>query len=73
MLTAPPLSKVPEATLIFWIIKILATTLAKPGGDAVSMSMNFGYLVGTGIFAALFIITVGAQIKARKFHPRCIG
>ncbi len=63
------LSKVPEVTLIFWIIKILATTLGETGGDAVSMSMNLGYLVSTGIFAVLFIIAVIAQIKADKFHP----
>lgn len=63
------LSKVPEVTLIFWVIKILATTLGETGGDAVSMSMNLGYLVGTGIFAAIFIVAVIAQIAARKFHP----
>ena len=63
------LSKVPEVTLIFWIIKILATTLGETGGDAVSMSMNLGYLVGTAIFAAIFIAFVLAQIKAKKFHP----
>ena len=62
-------SKVPEVTLIFWIIKIFATTLEETGGDAVSMSMNLGYLVGTGIFAAIFVITVIAQISARRFHP----
>ena len=63
------LSKVPEVTLIFWIIKILATTLGETGGDAVSMSMNLGYLVGTAIFAVIFIAFVYAQIKAKKFHP----
>jgi uncharacterized membrane-anchored protein len=62
-------SKVPEVTLGFWIIKILATTLGETGGDAVSMSMNLGYLVGTGIFAAVFIVAVVAQISAGKFHP----
>ena len=62
-------SKVPEVTLIFWIIKILATTLGETGGDAVSMSMKMGYLVSTGIFAALFIAAVMVQISARKFHP----
>jgi uncharacterized membrane-anchored protein len=62
-------SKVPEITLIFWIIKILATTLGETGGDCVSMSMNLGYLVGTGIFAVIFIVAVGVQISARKFHP----
>ena len=63
------LSKVPEVTLLFWIIKIAATTLGETGGDAVSMSMHLGYLVATGIFAAVFALAVVAQIKARKFHP----
>ena len=63
------LSKVPEVTLIFWIIKILATTLGETGGDAVSMSMDLGYLIGTAIFATIFIAFVIAQIKAKKFHP----
>ncbi len=63
------LSKVPEVTLAFWIIKIAATTLGETGGDAVSMSMNLGYLVGTAIFAAVFLIAVIAQIRAEKFYP----
>jgi uncharacterized membrane-anchored protein len=62
-------SKVPEVTLIFWIIKIAATTLGETAGDAVSMSMHLGYLVGTGIFAAIFLLAVAAQIKAKQFHP----
>lgn len=66
---AHTLSKVPELTLIFWIIKIAATTLGETGGDAVSMSMNLGYLVGTVIFAAVFFIAVAAQIRAKQFHP----
>ena len=63
------LSKVPEVTLVFWLIKIAATTLGETAGDAVSMSMNLGYLVGTLIFAAIFIVAVIAQIKAKTFHP----
>ena len=63
------LSKVPEVALIFWIIKIAATTLGETGGDAVSMSMNLGYLVGTAIFAIIFIFAVVAQIKAKNFYP----
>lgn len=43
------LAKVPEVTLIFWLIKILATTLGETGGDAVSTSMNLGYLPNTAI------------------------
>ena len=62
-------SKVPEVTLLFWIIKIAATTLGETGGDAVSMSLNLGYLVATAIFAAVFLIAVAAQIRATRFHP----
>jgi len=63
------LIKVPEVTLLFWIIKIAATTLGETGGDAVTMSMNLGYLVGTAIFAVIFIAAVTAQISAKRFHP----
>jgi uncharacterized membrane-anchored protein len=62
-------SKVPEVTLLFWVLKIAATTLGETGGDAVSMSMNLGYLVATGIFGVIFLVAVGAQIAAKKFHP----
>jgi uncharacterized membrane-anchored protein len=67
--TQEALAKVPEVTLIFWIIKILATTLGETAGDAVSMSMHLGYLIGSVIFATLFIVAVAIQISARKFHP----
>jgi uncharacterized membrane-anchored protein len=63
------LSKVPQVTLLFWFIKILCTTLGETGGDAVTMSMNLGYLVGTAIFAAIFLVAVAVQVKAKKFHP----
>ncbi len=62
-------SKVPALTLMFWIIKIAATTLGETGGDAVSMSMDLGYAVGTAIFAVIFLTAVWAQIRARRFHP----
>ncbi|BDV43868.1 membrane protein [Geotalea uraniireducens] len=62
-------SKVPAVTLIFWLIKIAATTLGETGGDAVSMSMNLGYLVGTAIFAAVFAVAVSAQVSARHYQP----
>ena len=67
--TEQSLAKVPEVTLGFWLIKIAATTLGETGGDAVSMSMHLGYLVGTGIFAVCFLVAVMAQIKAKGFHP----
>jgi uncharacterized membrane-anchored protein len=62
-------SKVPEVTVLFWVIKIAATTLGETGGDAVSMSMGLGYLAATGIFSVLLVAAVGAQIAARRFNP----
>jgi uncharacterized membrane-anchored protein len=62
-------SKVPQVALGFWIIKIAATTLGETGGDALSMSLNLGYLLSTAIFFALFLVLVISQIKAKKFHP----
>ncbi len=63
------LSKVPEVTLAFWVIKILATTLGETGGDAVTMTLGLGYLVGTAIFATIFVGAVVAQVSAKRFHP----
>jgi uncharacterized membrane-anchored protein len=62
------LSKVPEVTFLFWILKIAATTLGETGGDAVSMSMNLGYLIGSAIFIVIFTVAVCAQIAAKQFH-----
>jgi len=74
-------AKVPEVTLWFWIIKILCTTLGEIGADALTMSYfgettegvtgfwhDYGYLVGAGIFLLIFLIAVGVQIAASKFH-----
>ena len=66
---AGALSKVPEVTLGFWVIKILATTLGETGGNSVTMSLNLGYLTGTFIFLGIFAVAVIAQIAAKKFHP----
>src|SRR3954464_2444525 len=76
--TSEFVAKVPQVTLVFWIIKILATTLGETGGDAVTMSWlgettteakGTGYLIGTAIFGVIFVAEVLVQIKARKFHP----
>ncbi len=63
------LTKVPEVTLVFWIIKILATTLGETGGDTVTMTLNWGYLTGTAIFFSALVVLVAVQIVAKKFHP----
>src|SRR6476619_3992867 len=71
-------AKVPPVTFLFWIIKMLSTTLGETAGDAVTMSWlgettaeakGTGYLIGTGIFGVIFIIAVLIQIRAKKFHP----
>ena len=76
--TSELVAKVPQVTFLFWIIKILATTLGETAGDAVTMSWlgettaeakGTGYLIGTAIFGVIFIAVVLAQIKAKKFHP----
>jgi uncharacterized membrane-anchored protein len=76
--TSDLVAKVPQVTLLFWIIKILATTLGETGGDAVTMSWlgettaeakGTGYLIGTAIFGVIFVAAVLVQIRAKKFHP----
>jgi uncharacterized membrane-anchored protein len=63
------LSKVPEVTFGFWIIKIAATTLGETGGDSVTMTFNWGYLAGTALFLGFLVVLVIAQIFAKKFNP----
>ena len=60
--------KVPEVTLLFWLLKIAATTLGETGGDAVTMTAGLGYLLGSAIFVVIFLVTVSAQIAAMRFH-----
>ena len=62
-------SKVPEVTLVFWIIKIAATTLGETGGDTVTMTLSWGYLAGTALFLGVLLVLVASQILAKKFHP----
>src|ERR1035437_6897952 len=63
------MSKVPEVTLVFLIIKIAATTLGETGGDTVTMTLNWGYLAGTLLFFVALVALVASQIIAKKFHP----
>ena len=62
-------NKVPAVTFGFWVIKVAATTLGETGGDAVTMTLNLGYLIGTLIFGVVLIVAVGTQIRAKRFHP----
>ena len=60
--------KVPEVTLVFWIIKIAATTLGETAGDTVSMTMGLGYLAATAIFGAALVALVVGQVAAPRFN-----
>src|SRR5271165_1227212 len=62
-------SKVPEVTLCFWIIKIAATTLGETAGDTVTMTLGWGYLAGTALFAVVLALLVVVQVRARRFRP----
>lgn len=62
-------SKVPQVTLMFWVIKIFATTLGETGGDAVTMTWELGYAVGSLIFLGFFTVTLAAQVAAKRYHP----
>lgn len=63
------LSKVPQVTLMFWVIKIFATTLGETGGDAVTMTLNLGYAVGSLIFLGFFAVVLAAQVASKRYHP----
>jgi uncharacterized membrane-anchored protein len=63
------MSKVPEVTLAFWVIKVAATTLGETGGDAVSMTLNWGYALSSALFIGIFVVAVAAQIASKSFHP----
>lgn len=63
------ISKVPQITALFWITKIFATTFGETGGDAVSMSLNLGYLISTFIFAVFFIAFLFFQISSKSYQP----
>jgi uncharacterized membrane-anchored protein len=67
--TQAALTKVPEVTLVIWIIKVAATTLGETGGDAISMTEHLGYAIGSAIFIGIFVVAGAAQITAKSFHP----
>jgi uncharacterized membrane-anchored protein len=63
------MSKVPQITLMFWVIKICATTVGETGGDAVSMTLELGYAVSSLIFLGFFCVTLAAQVASKRYHP----
>jgi uncharacterized membrane-anchored protein len=63
------LNKVAKITLIFWIMKIVATTLGETLGDFISMTLNLGYLSGIGITFLFFVIVLITQLSLKKYFP----
>jgi uncharacterized membrane-anchored protein len=62
-------AKVPEVTIVFWILKIAATTLGETGGDTLTMTFGWGYLAGSALFVALLVVLIALQIAAKRFYP----
>lgn len=63
------MNKVARVSLVFWIMKICATTLGETAGDMLSMTLNAGYALGSAILLALFLASLVAQLRSGKFHP----
>ena len=63
------MNKLPQITLLFWIMKIAATTLGETAGDLLSMTLNIGYEVSSIILIGIFLLTLVIQLKSKKYHP----
>jgi uncharacterized membrane-anchored protein len=63
------LNKVPEVTIFFWIIKILATTVGETAADFLNTNLNMGLTNTTYIMSALLLITLFFQFRLRKYVP----
>jgi len=63
------LNKVAQITILFWLMKIVATTLGETFGDFISMTLNLGYLISLGITALVFIIILLVQLNCKKYIP----
>ena len=62
-------SKIPAVTLLFWIMKIAATTVGETGGDLLAQTLNVGYATSTLIFFAFFLVMVTWQLLSRRYIP----
>jgi len=62
-------NKIPELTLLFWIMKITATTLGETGGDLLAQTLNVGYGISTMIFFGFFLIMVISQLVIKRYIP----
>lgn len=63
------MNKVAQITLLFWLMKIIATTLGETFGDYISMTLNYGYAISLGITAASFVVVLSIQLATKKYIP----
>ena len=63
------LNKLPHITLVFWIMKISATTLGETAGDLLAQTLGVGYATSTMILMSIFIVVLIAQLMAKRHHP----
>jgi uncharacterized membrane-anchored protein len=63
------MNKLPQITVVFWIMKIAATTLGETAGDLLAQTMHVGYLVSSMILVGLFAVSLVTQLAAKTFHP----
>ncbi len=63
------MKKLPEVTLLFWIMKIAATTLGETAGDLLSMTLKVGYAVSSMLLIGVFLATLVTQLMSKKYHP----
>ncbi len=67
--TATMLNKVPEVTIYFWVIKVLATTVGETAADFLSTTLNLG-LTGTSfVMGALFALALAIQVVRKSYVP----
>ncbi|MCW3087247.1 MAG: hypothetical protein JWQ78_633 [Sediminibacterium sp.] len=63
------MNKIPQVTLLFWIMKICATTLGETAGDLLSMTLNIGYGISSLILIGIFVITLVVQLLSKRYIP----
>jgi uncharacterized membrane-anchored protein len=66
---SPSSSKLPALVAAFWVMKIAATTLGETAGDLLSMTLNIGYAASSLTLLAVFVVSVGLQLGARRYRP----
>ncbi|MGW1680182.1 COG4705 family protein [Saccharopolyspora sp. NPDC002376] len=61
--------KLPHVTALFWLLKIVAVTIGETGSDLFAIELQLGYLGCAVAFFVFFLIAVGLQLRAKRFHP----